>query len=132
MREAAAPYQDPDLDDRLTSTSDAARANTMEAWAEYTVEHRAEVAKLADEARAVAEPFRERLTALYEEFELAITPTRERAEELQAELESLAESFDPPLPERPEAELFLDDEDPLFDSQRHWLDQLAHYKRDRT
>ena len=84
------------------------------------------------EADKVAEPFRARLTALYREFEQVIAPVRERTEELQDELEELARDFDPDLPERPEPELDLEDEDPLFDSQRHWLDQIERYKRDAS
>ena len=87
--------------------------------------------KLTAEAKKAAKPFRTRLKALHDEFEQVIAPARERMRELQDELEELEQDFDPDLPERPEPELDLEDEDPLFDSQRHWLLQLERYKRDR-
>lgn len=131
VREAVAPYQDDDLDDRLTSTWDAARQDAKEAWEQDTADLRAELDKLAAETGDAIEPFQARLTALADEVEQAVGSKRERLQELRQELSRLADEYDPELPDRPEGELYLDDQDPLFDSERHWLDQLNRYHRDR-
>jgi hypothetical protein len=71
--------------------------------------------------------FGQRWTDIAEEYDDEIEPHRQRLDELWSELSNLADETGFELPDRPEPEIDVDESDALFDSRRHWLDQLRHY-----
>jgi hypothetical protein len=50
------------------------------------------------------------------------------ADELDRQAREISDSIDVELPERPQPEITGPSPDVLFDSRRHWLDQLQVFK----
>jgi hypothetical protein len=97
----------------------------VEAMAPY----RARLEELRAEVDTAAAPYRARLAALADELDAELAPHRERLEELSHQAARTVEEFDVALPERPEpATPDVDRSRLLFDSERHWWDQLQVFK----
>jgi hypothetical protein len=125
VREAASPYRDKQLSQRLGETAQEAERVVRAAWREATKPQLAELKQLEKEAQKILERHRPQLEKLVSD----LAPIKEKLESVRHAVEVSAESFRVELPERPEAECNPPDEsDWLFDSQRKYLEQIAVYK----
>jgi hypothetical protein len=88
------------------------------------------LAELAEREQTLREEFAPRVAALNREFAAAYGPLVDEHAEVVAELSQAVEDLDVDLPDRPDGELpDVDTDEWLFDSDRHYFDQLAAYKR---
>lgn len=91
---------------------------------------RRRLAELGQQLASAQAPIKERLEALAEEMATELTPYQERLDALAEDAARISREFDPDLPARPEPdEPDVDRDALLYDSRRHWLDQLAVYQR---
>lgn len=123
-------YIDDDLPRALETAEWAAQSYADREWQATTEPIREELDVIKGEVDQVADRYRERLRALSEELAAELDPYRERLDELWDELVDLAEEPIEGLPERPGGQVEGADESGwLYDSRRHWFDQLAAYRR---
>jgi hypothetical protein len=154
ITEAISAYRDPGLSTRLRAAEREAHDTVGEEWHAITQPIRDEVGQIRAEVNAVRDrfqprvdelraemdaeinpllaPYRRRAEKLSAELVAEIAPQQERAEELDEELRDLADELDVTLPDRPDGDASSDDESGwLYDSRRHWQDQLDRFHRDR-
>jgi hypothetical protein len=87
------------------------------------------LADIKRRATAVYGRYTERLARLNEELIAEFAPLRERLRSVRQATRECMERFDPPLPERPQAEAgFGGEEDWLFNSERDYEEQLEAYR----
>jgi hypothetical protein len=129
VRRAIAPYVDRDLASRLAAARDEAQQLIDDAWTAAAGQELKDAAReLSLQASAVAAEHAERIQQMVEEALGQLDQFTEAADELKARAEELAARLDIELPERPDPEIAGPDLNILFDSRRHWLDQLAIFK----
>jgi hypothetical protein len=128
VRAALAPYRDRSLRKRLEDAEAEARVVLQDEWHDATETVQNRLAEIKGEVRPVLDRYTDRLKALDDELQAELEPYHEQIKKLRAELDTIADAFDPELPERPEPEIDEPDEaDWLFDSDRDYLTQLEHY-----
>jgi hypothetical protein len=161
LRDAVLQRRDATLAERLASAAVEAQSTVEEDWQDLVSDLRDELERIRGEARAVIERRQESErakaseiaaataelraqiaaieTTIKERFAVADAQDAQDAEQVNAALGYLADrvrerwhdcEFD--LPERPEPEVDLDDSNLLYDSRRHWLDQLKAFKAARA
>jgi hypothetical protein len=128
IRQAIRPHVDQGLSQRLREAEDDADQAITEAWEPAADGLQAEADRLVAEARETMAEQAEAISALVGEQLNQLGPFQERAEELVRQAEELAEGLDIELPARPEPEIAGMDGRCLFDTRRHWHDQLALFK----
>jgi hypothetical protein len=87
--------------------------------------------QLEAEAVAALEPSRQEHSAIIEEYRADTEPYDGRLTELWGQIHDLADTADFELPERPTPDVDPDEDDVLFDSRRHWWDQLHRYRQEQ-
>jgi hypothetical protein len=119
-------YRDRNLDRRIANVAKKARKVVIPIQRRVYARHARAIAQVeADHEALIAEidEMRERIATLQAEFERRAEPVFETIEEdLQAELPA-AEDYRWPEPKEGD-----EDDDPLYDSNRDYLDQLARYR----
>jgi hypothetical protein len=130
VRYAIAPYVDRGLSSRLAAARREAQLRIDDAWTDAAGQEVEEAAReLSLQASAVAAEQAERIQQMVEEALGQLDQFTEAAEQLKVRAELIAAGLDIELPARPEPEIAgLDGDRLLFDSRRHWLQQLAVYK----
>lgn len=83
------------------------------------------------EATAALDPLRQEYLKTVGEYQAEIDPLDQRLDDLWTDINNLADTADIELPERPEPEVDADESDVLFDSRRHWWDQLERYRQEQ-
>lgn len=129
---AIAPYRDSGFERALRITEQTAQAELIELWEEATAEQATRLARIDEEAKEIAERYRERLTALADELAAEMQPLEDELQELETLVQEAESDFDAELPERPtpntDADADEDAEDWLFWSARDYGEQLGYYK----
>jgi hypothetical protein len=130
VRQAMEPFVDRGLPRRLATARQEAQQRINAAWTAAAGQEVDEAAQeLSRQASAVAAEQVERIRETVEDALGQLDQFTEAAEQLKARAEQIAARLNIDLPERPEPETAgLDDDRLLFDSRRHWLDQLAVFK----
>jgi hypothetical protein len=130
VREAVAPYRDPDLADAYAARDRQTRQGVAQAWRTHSATVREDLRTLQAEVATVLEHFAGEYEDLRERQAQALAPYEDRLLDLAEAATALAQTFDPSLPACPASDLTAPDESHwLFDSQRDYLTQLAHYQR---
>jgi hypothetical protein len=117
-------WRDPELKDALADAGEDAREQARQAWKQKTGELSGELAAIRAEAEAIIAEYKPKIEELYRR--LADGPGQ-RLADLKRRTAEAAEG-DWELPDRPEAEDPEVPEGILYDSSRHWLDQLQAYR----
>ena len=157
LRAAVKTRRDATLEERLEEAAAEAQAAAEETWEQATAglqadldriradaarvieQHAdseqakaAEISKATAELRAQIKAIEDRIKERYATADTAaqeaIDAANARLEELTAQVRDTWDSADFGLPERPEPEVDTDDSSLLYDSRRHWLDQLRAFK----
>lgn len=129
VRQAAEPYIDAGLPDALAQTGHAAQVEADQQWLLATTDLRADLAELTDDVRQVTDRYRARLAELGRELHADLRPYQERLDELRDQAAEAADDFEVELPARPvAAEPDVDRDGLLYDSTRHWWDQIQRFK----
>jgi hypothetical protein len=127
--EHAKPYRDPGLQSRLSRTRLQVQRQLDEAWSAAGGDELAEqMDELIEQANEITERQAERIRAIMAETEELLQPLVEAAEDLDRQAREISSDIEVELPERPQPEMSDVDPDVLFDSRRHWLDQLEVFK----
>jgi hypothetical protein len=129
--EAFAPYRDDTLEDRLAEADEEAREAAAEQWEADIADEVAEAESLRHAVDEVMRRYREEIEDLQERIEADLQPYRQQMQDIVGRINEKAEEFDAALPERPVAEVDVDedDDDWLLDLSRDYLDQLNAYRR---
>ncbi len=157
FRAAVEARRDATLEERLGEAAEEAQAGAEETWQEVTAELRAELERVEAEAARVIEQHEESERAKAAEIEeatadlraqikaiedeikatyapadtaaqAAIEAANTRLEHLAAQVRERWDSAEFDLPARPGPEVDIDDAGLLYDSRRHWLEQLKAFK----
>ena len=130
VREALAPYRDPDLAAAYEGRDRQARREVAEAWRTHSAPVRADLRALQDDVATVLAHFEAEYEHLRARQEQALAPYQDRLRDLAEAATTLVRTFAPPLPACPTSDLSPPEEaDWLFDSQREYLDQMAYYPK---
>jgi hypothetical protein len=130
VREAAEPYRDHTLKDRLDEAADDADVAVSYAWEEAIRPHQQELNALNAEAERIVERYADRVRELSQAMEAELAPISERLDSIQHAVQDAAKDVSALLPPRPEPEIDVSGEDGwLFRSARSYMDQLAAYRR---
>jgi hypothetical protein len=130
IREALAPYRDPDLADAYGARGGQTRRAVAQAWRTHSAPVREDLRTLQAEVATVLEHFEAEYEYLRERQAQALAPYQDRLADLAQAATTLVQTFDPPLPACPASALSPPEEaDWLFDSQRDYLTQMAHYRK---
>ena len=134
VREALAPYRDRDLALRLERARGEARAVAEGEWRDLIAEEARQLAEIRRQAQEIAAGYTERLAELREALEQDMAPLEEALDALRLAIQEKAADFEPDLPDRPEPRTEINGAEGewLFDAEREYLDQLAHYKAHKT
>lgn len=129
VRHAISEHRDPDLHARLMDTDADAQAAVNELWHAETRDIAAELEQIDGEVSRIVDEFRPQLDALNR----ALDARRMRLYDLAERTRQRADETPFPLPMRPEPNVpHVDPERFMYDSRRHWLDQLARFRREKT
>jgi hypothetical protein len=129
IRAALNAYVDLDHEAELRAAQREANRAAAARWHATVTPVRVELDEIRDQVNLVAATYRQRLSALARELDGELRPHRERLAELWEHIVELAEEdFTEELPDRPEPSVTEPDESAwLYDSRRHWWDQLQRY-----
>jgi hypothetical protein len=129
IREALAPYRDPDLAAAYAARDRQTRREVARAWHNHSATVREDLRTLQDDVTTVLEHFEAEYEDLRERQAQALAPYQDRLHDLAATARALVQTFDPSLPACP-ASGRTPPEEPhwLFDSQRDYLTQMAYYR----
>jgi hypothetical protein len=123
-------YYDAGLDDEVEVVADQVRDALDEVHAEVIERHEEEAAAIRTDFATLVGEINAEFGVLRERYEARFTEIRERFDELQntvaADLRNAAPDVgDNEWPEPADGD---EDDDPLFDSTRDYVDQIDHYK----
>ena len=127
-------YRDEDLELRVIAAGTDAQSDADEAWDVEIGEVRQAAAELDERANDIIERYRPRLKQLSDDFDADMQSVSDDADALQEVVEGIVTHCDLmiALPPRPTATVTCPDEsDWLFDAQRSFGEQLAHYRKHR-
>jgi hypothetical protein len=129
VRGAIRRHVDTGYRQRLIGAASSAGRLVAEAWAQADgTELQAEADRFTDEARQAMAGLGEEINALIAERINELEPLRQAADELVRRAEQVAAGLRVELPERPTVEIAGPSDDVLFDSDRHWVDQLNVFR----
>jgi len=133
LRAALEPYVDLDLADRLDQARRQAARTANDWWRHATAPIRDELKEVRGDLNTIAARYQGRLAALRDELEVELEPHRGRLGGLWSQMVELATDADDELPARPEAVAADTDESTwLYNSRRHWWDQLKRYHAEKN
>jgi DNA repair exonuclease SbcCD ATPase subunit len=129
IRQRIAPYRDRTLQGRLSRARSEVQQRLDNAWRDAGGSELAkQMEALAEQANEIAAEQAERIRQIMEETEERLQEFDDKADELDEQARKISSNLDVELPERPQPEITGPDRNVLFDSRRHWLDQLAVFK----
>jgi hypothetical protein len=129
IRYAIEPYVDRGLARRLGAARREAEQHIEAAWTDAAGEEIEQAAReLSEQASSVAAEQAERIRELVQDALGQLDQFNDAAEELKQRAERIAAGLEIELPERPEPEITGPEPRVMFDSRRHWLDQLNAFK----
>jgi hypothetical protein len=129
VREAVQPYRDEGLPSRLYRAELKATSLARTKWSEETHDERVQLSGMQQQAQEIVAKYQGELTRLNDSMQAELEPVRERLEVVWQAVQDKAETFTVDLPERPEPEVDLPDEEEwLLDTDRDYLEQLDIYK----
>jgi hypothetical protein len=129
IRRKIAPYRDRGLSGRLNRTRSEAQQLLDNAWNDAGgPQLKQQMEELAEQANTIAAEQAERIRQIMDETREQLQEYVDDADELDRQAREISDSINVELPERPEPERDGPSPDVLFDSRRHWLDQLATFK----
>jgi hypothetical protein len=160
LRAAVEARRDATLQQRIEVGGKQAQSAAEDAWAAATDDLRGELELIGADARSVIAGHREseqrkaaeiaeataelrrqiqviereirdRYAEADAQFQNSINAVNARLDQLAGQVRQRWESAEFDLPDRPEPEVDVDDRAVLYDSRRHWLDQLAAFKAAR-
>jgi hypothetical protein len=130
VREAAEPYRDDTLEDRLQEAEDEAGEAAEDACKAATAPQRAELDEVREKVQEIAASYRERLDDLNAQLQADLAPLRERAGVVWQALQETVAGLQIDLPSRPDPETDPPDEDDwLYDSGREYVEQIESYQQ---
>ena len=129
LREAAEPYRDANLRDRLKDAESEAEIDLDQQWDNKIGHYRSELDLLQDQADETISKFNERLQALSDELDQELSPIKTEIEIIRQAVQDEIYYFNPDLPERPTPEVNPPDDWIMFDSNRDYMDQIIAYKQ---
>jgi hypothetical protein len=130
VRDAAAPFVDDELENQLADAEREAVTVTERAWEAATEDARTELEEIEDDAVAVYEKYRERLGKLADELNSELKTLQEKLNHLTGRVSGTAQTVEAELelPDRPEADGPDIGDELMYDSTRHWFEQLDAFK----
>jgi hypothetical protein len=129
VRHAIEPFVDRGLARRLREADREADRRIEAAWTDAAGEEIEEAAReLSQQVSAVAAEQAERIRELVQEALGQLDQFNDAAEQLKERAERIAAGLEIELPERPDPVITGPEPEVMFDSRRHWLDQLAVFK----
>jgi hypothetical protein len=131
VSDAVSEYRDDDIDERLQEAQESADALLDAAWEERVAPIENSVAEIREQAVAIGRTFEEKLAELNAELQAKLKPHKRRLDQLEKRakegVEEVIEQAMAELPERPRPELYAPEGPHLFDTNRTYFEQLAHY-----
>jgi hypothetical protein len=125
VRDAVEACRDDDLAERLRDAEADADEIAQAVWEDAAADLAEAAAALQEEANAILDEIR----PVVEAANARLDGVRMRVADLRLQIAERGEETEWGLPDRPEGiEPGLDDDRLLYDSERHWLDQLAAYQ----
>jgi hypothetical protein len=131
VRQTVAKYRDPTLNDRLRTVRQEVRSDVEPAWTDATEDLRADLSQLTSDVQPIIDRYREEFQEVANRMNIELAPYEQQLQELRDRVRDASEEVisELDLPERPQPELSdVDDSKLLFDSRRHWWDQLMIFK----
>jgi hypothetical protein len=141
VEEEIARYIDPDLDDNVAKAHQDAQSELVDITKQAHAEHKAEIEALRKEHRALTKAIREQIAPFQTQFEEIERRFEQRFrarfeslnERMKALLQGLTTSLNDMAPGPgdiywPEPEFADEDDDPLFDSTRDYVEQIDRFK----
>jgi hypothetical protein len=129
IRQRIAPYRDRGLSGRLSRTRSEVHSLLEDAWnADGGPELQQQMEELVEQANTIAAEQAERIRQIMDETREQLQGFVDAADDLDRQAREIKRNIDVELPERPQPEITGPDPDVLFDSRRHWLDQLTVFK----
>ncbi len=128
VREAVAPYQDPNIGRRLDQVRDETDDLVDEAWEEVIKPVKKRLNKIRAQVRGTVQDYETRLRELNTDLQTRLKPLRAQLEPLQKNIRAEAARFRPEVPDRPKAKIKSPNEKNwLFHSDRDYEAQLDVY-----
>jgi hypothetical protein len=131
--EAFSPYRDETLVERLAEAEEEAAQTAADQWTVDIADEVAQAESLRHDVKSVMDGYRREVQALQRRINTDLQPFRQQMEDIVQRINEKADAFDPELPVRPEAEVYVDvdedDDDWLLDLSRPYLDQINAYRR---
>lgn len=118
-------WRDPDLEDELEAAEADAQEQASREWAEETGELAGELAAIKADAEAIIAHYQPVINEMNRRLR---DGPGQRLADVARRTAQAAENADWDLPDRPEPADPEVPEDILYDSSRHWLDQLQAYR----
>ena len=129
VQEALASYIDDTLEEQLAETADDAQAAAAARWLTEAQSWRDELATIQAEVEAICARFAPQLEQLADAFEQELAPHWTALRALQRTVTRAMRTFQPDLPERPQAAEVSEEETTwLYNSARSYMEQLRAYK----
>jgi hypothetical protein len=129
IREALAPYRDPDLAAAYAARDRQTRREVAQAWRNHSASVQTDLRALQADVAAVLEHFEAEYEDLRARQAQALAPFQERLGALAAIASEGVQTFHPSLPACPASGLTPPEESNwLFDSQRDYMTQMAYYQ----
>lgn len=127
--DAAAPYRDLEIGNRLSEAEREAEKVADKAWKELSETYVKPLNALKSQTQDIVASYQDRLESLRQAMNADLEPIQEELDSLRQAIIADMDKFEPDLPPRPESALALPDEfTGLFDSRRDYLEQLPFYK----
>lgn len=133
VEEAIAPYRDTELEQNLEGANDEAQDEVDTAIENVWSRYEDSLSEIAEQVKEISQRYEQEVKPIVERYETEIAPLEEKLESYKEniEIELNGINLNVVLPDRPEAECEVDEdeEDFLFDSNRSPEEQLEYYKR---
>jgi hypothetical protein len=131
LEQEIARYYDDDLDDRVDQAADYVRGELREIRDDILERHAEELAELQERHKTIVDAINADLAEIAERYQAAFAEIINRHNRLQdgiaGELEAEAPDLND-LVDWPEPDDGNEDDDPLFDSTRDYLEQIDRFK----
>jgi len=132
LKEAAEPYRDQKLENKLYQAKRYARDQVNQEWEINTLESDSRLSTLRDQANGIYSKYSERLEALAQELDQELEPIKAELENVRQAVRIEIDDYDPDLPGRPSPAIDPPNRWFMFDTDRGYMDQLEAYQQFKT